>query len=271
MPHCGFDWFSVISCAVVHSAVFGHLLEHTHTDCSVVIITSDKGGGKCVCLSVCLLARILKNACMDLYEMLHVDRFRDMDELINFWARSHRLHWRHYSGYCTLPLKLSAYDLSCVLKFVKIFVLKFFLAVLRPVVTVTVIVQMPELDCFLWYRMHCNTEFYYVGKILRIGIGRPSLQRGMVLFTAGRGNTFVGGTCALPSALLVGDSVLAALTSAVTVHQSVCLSVRPSVRLCLSICLCVFPTTQGMSSDYPRVGSEQLWFYWLKSARHGPW
>lgn len=47
----------------------------------------------------------------------------------------------------------SAYDLSCVLKFVlkfvKIFVLKFFLAVLRPVVTVTVIVQMPELDCFL--------------------------------------------------------------------------------------------------------------------------
>ena len=25
------------------------------------------------------------------------------------------------------------------------------------------------------------------------------------LFTAGRGNTFVGGTCALPSALLVGD------------------------------------------------------------------
>jgi len=35
-----------------------------------------------VCLSVCLLvlARLLKNACMDLYEMLRVD----MDELINF-------------------------------------------------------------------------------------------------------------------------------------------------------------------------------------------
>jgi len=41
-----------------------------------------------VCLSVCLLARLLKNACMDLDEMLRVDRCRDMDQLINFWARS---------------------------------------------------------------------------------------------------------------------------------------------------------------------------------------
>jgi len=39
-------------------------------------------------LSVCLLARLLKNACMDLDEMLHVDRCRDVDELVNFWARS---------------------------------------------------------------------------------------------------------------------------------------------------------------------------------------
>jgi len=40
----------------------------------VIFITSDKGGGKCVCprLSVCLLARLLKNACMDLDEMLRV-------------------------------------------------------------------------------------------------------------------------------------------------------------------------------------------------------
>jgi len=39
-----------------------------------------------VCLSVCLclLARLLKNACMDFDEMLRVDRYRDMDELINF-------------------------------------------------------------------------------------------------------------------------------------------------------------------------------------------
>jgi len=58
------------------------------------LFTSDKGGGTCfcpclfVCLSVSLLARLLKNACMDLDEMLRVDRCRDMDELINFWARS---------------------------------------------------------------------------------------------------------------------------------------------------------------------------------------
>jgi len=33
---------------------------------------------------VCLLARLLKNAFMDLDEMLRVDRCRNMDELINF-------------------------------------------------------------------------------------------------------------------------------------------------------------------------------------------
>jgi len=39
-----------------------------------------------VSLSVCLLARLLKtrNACINLDEMLRVDRCRDMDELINF-------------------------------------------------------------------------------------------------------------------------------------------------------------------------------------------
>ena len=37
-----------------------------------------------VCLSVCLLARLLKNVCMDSDETLHVDRCRDMHELINF-------------------------------------------------------------------------------------------------------------------------------------------------------------------------------------------
>ena len=37
-----------------------------------------------VCLSVCLCARLLKNACMDLDDILRVDRDRDMDELINF-------------------------------------------------------------------------------------------------------------------------------------------------------------------------------------------
>ena len=37
-----------------------------------------------VCLSVCLLARLLKNACMFSDEMLRVDRCRDMGEMINF-------------------------------------------------------------------------------------------------------------------------------------------------------------------------------------------
>jgi len=37
-----------------------------------------------VCLSVCLLPRSLKNACMGLDEILRVDSCRDMDELINF-------------------------------------------------------------------------------------------------------------------------------------------------------------------------------------------
>ena len=37
-----------------------------------------------VCMSVYLLARLLKNACMDSDEMLRVDRCRDMDELITF-------------------------------------------------------------------------------------------------------------------------------------------------------------------------------------------
>ena len=36
-----------------------------------------------VCLSVCLLAKLLKNECIDLDEMLRVDRCRDMDELVN--------------------------------------------------------------------------------------------------------------------------------------------------------------------------------------------
>ena len=38
----------------------------------------------CPCLSVCLsVSKITQKACMDLDEMLRVDRRRDMDELIN--------------------------------------------------------------------------------------------------------------------------------------------------------------------------------------------
>ena len=44
-----------------------------------------------------------------------------------------------------------------------------------------IIVRMPEPDCFLRYRMCCNAEFYYVGKLPHIGIGRLSLKRCVVL------------------------------------------------------------------------------------------
>jgi len=66
------------------SNYFDHLLYRAIE--FMTLVTSDKGGGKCVCprLSVCLLAILLKNACIDLDEMLRVDRYLDMDELINF-------------------------------------------------------------------------------------------------------------------------------------------------------------------------------------------
>ena len=67
-----------------------------------------------VCLSVCLLARLLRNACM-----------------VSGHGRTDQF--------------------------------------LRPI---RIILRIPEPDCFLRYRMHCNAEFYYVGKIPRTGIGR---------------------------------------------------------------------------------------------------
>ena len=52
---------------------------------------------------------------------------------------------------------------------------------------------------------HCYEEFY-VGKIPRIRIGGPVLQRGVVFkwfYSLSHQLIFVGGTCTLPSALLV--------------------------------------------------------------------
>jgi len=54
-----------------------------------------------------------------------------------------------------------------------------------------------EPDCFLRYRMNCNAEFYYVGKIPRTGIEHGYSARRVVLR---RRNTVVGGKCDLPSA-----------------------------------------------------------------------
>jgi len=52
------------------------------TQMLAVLFTSDKGGGTCFCpcLSVCLpVSQITQNGCMDLEEILRVDRCRDMD------------------------------------------------------------------------------------------------------------------------------------------------------------------------------------------------
>ena len=72
-------------------------LQSSPRDSRVLIAGADsdvcylrQGGGKSfcpclfVCLSVCMLARLLKNAYMDFDEMLRVDRCRDTDKLINF-------------------------------------------------------------------------------------------------------------------------------------------------------------------------------------------
>jgi len=63
-------------------------------------------------------------------------------------------------------------------------------------------VWMSEPDCFLRHRTSAAAQ-NFITQITRIRIGRESLQRGIVLFIASRRNTFVGGTCALPSALLI--------------------------------------------------------------------
>ena len=55
------------------------------------------------------------------------------------------------------------------------------------------------------HRLRCYAEFY-VGKIPRIRIGGAPLERAVVLkwfYPLSRRKTFVGGKCALPSALLV--------------------------------------------------------------------
>jgi len=78
-----------ISRRLAASAVSVAVCDHI-SQTQALVFTSDKGGRKCKDRQtdkrtrVCLLARLLKNAYMDLDEMLRVDRCRDMDELINF-------------------------------------------------------------------------------------------------------------------------------------------------------------------------------------------
>jgi len=63
-------------------------------------------------------------------------------------------------------------------------------------------------DCFLRYRISASARNFTSGKSRGIRIGGPPLQRGVVLewfYSLSRRNrpNFVGGTCALPSALLL--------------------------------------------------------------------
>ena len=58
-----------------------------------------------VCLSVCLLARLLKHACMDLNEMLRVDRRPDAGTGL-LSLRSYRL--RNFAAFHRLPASCPA-------------------------------------------------------------------------------------------------------------------------------------------------------------------
>ena len=119
-------------------------------------------------LSACLsVSKITRNACLDLYEMLHVGRCRDVDELINFWASPRCVQYM-VTGICSGCRNWIAFsDIVCA--------------------------------------MRCKAKFYDVVKIRRIWAPVAAARRGfkMVLFTASHENTFVGGKCALSSALLV--------------------------------------------------------------------
>jgi len=107
--------------------------------------------------TVCLLARLLKNACMYLDEMLRVDM------------------WEHgRSDYLLSPIRI--------------------------------LVRMPEPDCFLRYCISDDTRNFTSGKsVVYVLASAATCGFTMVLFAepVSRRNTFVGGTCAPPSALLV--------------------------------------------------------------------
>ena len=71
--------------AFLRNVSTGSMTEYTYRNIYLLPLTKEEVNAFAgVCLSVCLLAGLLKNACMDLDEMLWVARCRDMDELINF-------------------------------------------------------------------------------------------------------------------------------------------------------------------------------------------
>jgi len=69
-----------VVCSIFYNLCTSAVVSFVH--CVFLLVTSDKGGGTsfCSCLSVCLsVSKITQNVWMDLDEMLHVDRCRDMD------------------------------------------------------------------------------------------------------------------------------------------------------------------------------------------------
>jgi len=91
---------------------------------------------------------------------------------------------------------------------------------------IRIIVRMLEPDCFLRYRISAATRnFIMSGTSHRptytywppVAAVRCGFK--MVLFTASRRNIFVGGSCALPSALLVYDVSYCSLTERIIISQ----------------------------------------------------
>ena len=106
---------------------------------------------------------------MDLDEMLRVDRYRDINELINFWADP---DYNPDAG--TRLLFPISYALQR-----------------------GILLRRENPTCRYWAPVAAATRGFKM--VLR---PTAAAMRGftMVLFTASRRNNFVGGTCALPSA-----------------------------------------------------------------------
>ena len=150
-----------------------------------------------VCLSVCLLVRLLKNACMDLDEML-----RSTD--VGTWT-----NWLTFE-----PDPDYSPDAGTGLLF--------------PI-----------------SHKRCYAEFC-VGKIQRrpIRIDGPPLQRGVVLkwfYSPSHRNTFIGGTCAVPTTLLV----------AYALEQAACFTVPKDVFMLAPVCFHLY--TYVLVARPPRV------------------
>jgi len=67
---------------------------------------------------------------------------------------------------------------------------------------IRIIVRMPEPDRFLRYRLSAATRNFTSGKS-DVYVLAAAAKRGFNMVSVSRRNTFVGGTCAPPSALLV--------------------------------------------------------------------